>query len=98
MGRLIYSFEHTDVTPVATLRERLKSVCAEERDSGTDNLGIAIHTLLMHKKTRVKQVGTQMLNSTIGQMNSNAVEEIVTRGVDRFNLKMDWNDEEYKKP
>ena len=40
MGRLIYSFEHTDVTPVATLRERLKSVCAEERDSGTDNLGI----------------------------------------------------------
>ena len=52
----------------------------------------------MHKKTRVKQVGTQMLNSTIGQMNSNAAEEIVTRGVDRFNLKMDWNDEEYKKP
>ena len=39
-----------------------------------------------------------MLNSTIGQMNSNAVEEIVPRGVDRFNLKMDWNDEEYKKP
>ena len=50
------------------------------------------------QKTRIKQVGTQMLNSTIGQMNSNAVEEIITRGVDRFNLKMDWNDEEYKKP
>ncbi|MEY8720861.1 RHS repeat-associated core domain-containing protein [Bacteroides stercorirosoris] len=40
LGRLIYSFEHTDATPVTTLRERLKSVCAEERDSGTDNLGI----------------------------------------------------------
>ena len=50
------------------------------------------------QKTRIKQVGTQMLNSTIGQMNSNAVEETITRGVDGFNLKMDWNDEEYKKP
>ena len=50
------------------------------------------------QKTRIKQVGTQMLNSTIGQMNSNAFEGTITRGVDRFNLKMDWNDEEYKKP
>ena len=40
LGRLLYSFEHTDATPVATLRERLKNICVEERDSGTDNLGI----------------------------------------------------------
>lgn len=45
LGRLLYSFEHTDATPVATLRERLKNICVEERDSGTDNLGIAIQTL-----------------------------------------------------
>ena len=40
LGRLLYSFEHTDTTPIATLREKLKSICAEETDSGTNYLGI----------------------------------------------------------
>lgn len=57
LGRLIYSFEHTDATPVTTLRERLKSVCAEERDSGTDNLGIGYtHTFDAQKKLELNRL------------------------------------------
>ena len=70
-----------------------------DRRPNSDSKRIQLETAKFDaQKARIKQVGTQMLNSTIGQMNSNAVEGTITRGVDRFNLKMDWNDEEYKKP
>ena len=70
-----------------------------DRRPNSDSKRIQLETAKFDaQKTRIKQVGTQMLNSTIGQMNSNAFEGTITRGVDRFNLKMDWNDEEYKKP
>jgi hypothetical protein len=41
--------------------------------------------------------GTQMLNSTIGQINSNIVEQTVTNGTSKLGLIIDWNDEKYKK-
>ena len=40
IGRLLYSFEHTDATDIATLRNRLSGICATESDSGNDPLGI----------------------------------------------------------
>lgn len=46
---------------------------------------------------RIMQVGTQMFNSTIGQINPNAVEQTITRGAERLELTIDWDDEKYKK-
>ena len=46
---------------------------------------------------RTKQIGTQILNSTIGQINPNIVEQTVTNGTSKLGLKIDWNDEKYKK-
>ena len=40
IGRLLYSFEHTDATDIATLRNRLSGICATESDSGNAPLGI----------------------------------------------------------
>ena len=49
------------------------------------------------QQVRAKQIGTQMLNSTIGQINSNIVEQTVTNGTSKLGLIIDWNDEKYKK-
>ena len=40
IGRLLYSFEHTDATDTDTLRTRLSGIWATESDSGNDPLGI----------------------------------------------------------
>ena len=48
-------------------------------------------------RVRAKQIGTQMLNSTIGQINSNIVEQTVTNGTSKLGLIIDWNDKKYKK-
>ena len=49
------------------------------------------------QQVRAKQIGTQMLNSTIGQINSNIVEQTVTNGTSKLGLIIDWNDKKYKK-
>ena len=47
-------------------------------------------------QVRVKQVTTKILNSTIGEMNSDIIEQTITTGVSRMNTNYNWNEKEKK--